>query len=529
MYPFAAVLFRILNSTQPLKSSLHTTFTYFSPMSFDTHVRSPRESPPPLPSLEEVVGRLVDPPTDNSASQDRLDRIQQSSTSFEDMDEYEKHLKQAWDGTEHPDLDTVRRRLLGDAGRLIKLVKDQLALVSDSQALQEELQNAWSAAAANAATAREIFERVGSRGDEEELRRLRARVAELEAERSLKDIVAAQHKEVMEAFQAQTALSQGIKVSTDGIADKNVVAAQHKEVMDASQAQAALSQGIKATTDSIAAAVQHPSARQSKAQKVSDGRSPSGEREPMFAPERRGSAPSIRGRGLSQPSTRDQPSPAPPSSATRSNKRLSQSATAPTPSFQDLQPALGSLAPVLPFGFEPPGSTPATSSSQAPETPLKQPPLPSKQPLLSSTLHVSSVTNHTQVEDVFANLLAWDGDELFDISEIPDSLTDTLKERIKDKLCTIKSVDFDKALTSSIYTYHTACLWQRITPGKRDPNTRVGYHACPDCIRDKRPCLIRVQGENKKLPATRPYLAPLPDNIRPITATRRDLAYWIKP
>jgi hypothetical protein len=39
----------------------------------------------------------------------------------------------------------------------------------------------------------------------------------------------------------------------------------------------------------------------------------------------------------------------------------------------------------------------------------------------------------THVDDVFANFLAWEAEELFDISELPAFLTDAMKDHIKDE------------------------------------------------------------------------------------------------
>lgn len=52
-------------------------------MSFDVWVRkSPHGSPTRQPSLEEVLGRLIDPPGETSNLQQRLEKVKQSAASL---------------------------------------------------------------------------------------------------------------------------------------------------------------------------------------------------------------------------------------------------------------------------------------------------------------------------------------------------------------------------------------------------------------------------------------------------------------
>jgi hypothetical protein len=116
----------------------------------------------PLGSIEEALGHLVDPPTDQSASLTLLAKIKQASASLPTMakhDEYTEYINEAWDGQRNPDLAKVRKSLIGDVMTFNDLVLSQIELAQNVRSLDDELKSAWSAAETNATIARDVHQK----------------------------------------------------------------------------------------------------------------------------------------------------------------------------------------------------------------------------------------------------------------------------------------------------------------------------------------------------------------------------------
>jgi hypothetical protein len=163
----------------------------------------------PPDAIKEALERLVDPPTDQSASLTLLAKIEQEAKSLPTLAEYKTYtdyLKTVWNNPDQPveDLGAIRSRLVGDAGRFNRLLREQIELAQNAQSLDDELKTAWSAAGNNAQVARDLYQKanlaIATRQDE--LQRLQARVQELEKENSIKDLLVTQHKEVLGELRA---------------------------------------------------------------------------------------------------------------------------------------------------------------------------------------------------------------------------------------------------------------------------------------------------------------------------------------
>jgi len=219
-------------------------------MSSDTTIRQP--------SLEEVIAHLITPPAENSESHNQLVKVQQSAASLQNVSGYGEYLKGAWNGTQTPNLVDVKIRLLADALRLNKLIQDQLKLANDSQALQEELQTAWSAAEANAKIAREMFQKAKVLTDQkEELLRVLERNIVQKNEQGIRELLTKQHNELLgqiglsaaerqelDRFRAQaisdlSSKLDGIQLTTNGIAQSisNIVNAEQSAEPDLKEQQ----------------------------------------------------------------------------------------------------------------------------------------------------------------------------------------------------------------------------------------------------------------------------------------------------
>jgi uncharacterized protein YoxC len=473
----------------------------------------------PPGAIDEALQRLVDPPPDQSASRTLLAEIAEGAKTLPTVAEHEtytKYINQAWDEKQDLDFAKERQSLVADVGIFNDLLRNQIELSQNAQALDDELKSAWSAAETNAKIARDVCEKANTL--QESVQGLQERVHVLEQEKSIKDLLRSQHQEMLLEVRSQARSIVAMpEISNLPTAVSNLLAPTMNSILPAISDLSANMQGSRNTTDQTAQSV-NPSANTQgirstidpTVQDVSDvsntvETNPNKRRltQDLSAPaelhsggeHRRNSLQSPRGRGALQGGPQRGLS-TPGRSNTRSSQKASQSTSTVIPSLAE-----------------------TSNQTDTPETTLGQPP---------SGLPPVEVPDHTQVDDVYSIILAWDGKDLFDISEIPASLTDAIKKRISNEICKIDADKFKGAVTSSINKHSTACLWQRVSTRPRNADILVGYHACPECVANNVPCIIRSH-ENRKLPATRPYLAPLPDNIRPITATRRDLEYWIKP
>jgi len=445
-------------------------------MSFDAIPRPLSRSPPkPKPTLEDSIAHLVDRPSSSSASE-ALSRIYQQALSFEQIVIYTESIDELWNNpSASDDLTAVRSKLLGDASKLNVLVKDQLEIAKDSQSLLSELNNAWSAAEGNAKIARDMYRKAKLLPDQrEELHRVQARCAVLEKEQSIRELIAAQHKELLDQF----ALSAAERQELERLRARTVSDLSSKV------------DGIQLTTDRIAQSISNMANAEQSAGQELKRRNISGlfssDREATFTPaavgQRRSSLPlSILG--------------------TTGSRRTSGRLSLPSPTQPSAEFA---------------GA--AQSAAEAPEPAPEGPPFP------SAAQPNQKVDDHKQPDVVFANILAWDGQDLFDKAELPSVLTDTLKNYIKDKLCGLDKAKFRVAFEAGINSVKASCVWQR-AEGRR-PATE--YYACDACIAKKRPCLIRIRDPNRGQ-YCRPHLAPLPDNLRPQNATRQDPEYWVVP
>jgi hypothetical protein len=444
-----------------------------------------------MSTSEEILAQLVDPPSNQSAHDARLAKIEQAATLLPTMaehNEYVEYIYGAWNRQETPNLADVKSRLLGDVMKSNEVVRNQLQLAEESKSLNLELESAWNAAEKNAQVARDLYQRI----------------QELEKEKSIKDILTSQHQEILAEVRSQARNIVAMpEISNLPTAVSNILAPAINKIVPAITDLSANIQGIKSTTDQIAqndsGMADTLNTNPNKRRLTQDLSTPVDLR--SIVEQRRCSLQSPRGRGgLQSLSPRGQSTPA------RPNTR-SSFGTSPSVSFAD-----SSLLQT--------DETPAQTDT--PETILGQPP---------SGLPPVQVPDHKEVDDVYSIILAWDGKDIFDISEIPASLTDAIKERIKKEICTVDADKFKGAISSTINKHSTACLWQRMSTRSRNASKPIGYHACYECVENHVPCIIRSQGlgEERKLPATRPYLAPLPDNIRPTTATRKDVGYWIQP
>lgn len=367
-----------------------------------------------------------------------------------------------------------------------KLVQDQVALAQDSHALQKELESAWSAAATNAGVAREVFRRAQASSQDEELSRLRARVSEFEAQQSLKELISEQHQELIKEIRAQAAATQGIRSTTDGIAQ----ALENSLTVSQSPASKRRSHTIEPVT---------------------------AEREP--GAERRGSIQSLKSSSQqlsprSQPPPRDQlfetQTPTRPSSR-RSRIRVPRGST--TPASESVQ---GTPGVSLSGGF-----TFRPAPEPTPEPALGLPPPSASEPPIS-------VGDHEKPEQVLSNILVWDGSELFNQAELPAQIMDQLRGLLEDNICTLDTKKFDTFFAAGVNSVPSLCIWKRAGLKSKVPFKPIGYHACHECIAANRPCLLRIKDITRGQ-RTRPHLAPLPNDIRPLNATRRDPEYWVVP
>lgn len=214
------------------------------------------------------------------------------------------------------------------------------------------------------------------------------------------------------------------------------------------------------------------------------------------------------------------PAHAPQTTDTSSDRRSSS-----------LNPSRGSLSSSHSPSHTSPGQT-------SPAQPLPTQPSPSAQPTAEPTgtpeaarpashqqpqIHISDFTN---IDDVFSNILAWDGQDLIPMDDVPSSIVDAVKYLIGRHLVNLDETKFHQAFVATVNRPGIACVWQRaIQFATSDPN---GYYACKDCVRQKRVCVVKVKNEVRRTP-DRPHLAPLPDAVRPQDATPADPEYWVLP
>ncbi|KAG9605244.1 hypothetical protein KCU77_g901, partial [Aureobasidium melanogenum] len=493
-------------------------------MSFDTFPPwGSRTQESAQSTLEDEIGKLVEPPKGRLKSAKVQDRIDTEASSFPEVAQYAEQLTGYWNASEvsNDDLAGVRTRLVGDAVKLNAMVHDQIEIAHQANTLYTELDRAWEAAAINAQIARTMYSKVLP-DQSEELLALRAKVAALEKEQSVKELLAAQHKELTEKFGLAAddrkelerlranANTRPLTPILGQVAAAQAAAAQAApdQLQEAIKNLTAEVKGIKSTTDQIAQAMnqvanEDQAANDPKRRSQSDLRirSESGDREPAFSPTgpsgpRRASVQIDAARGGRSMQRR--------SSMRVSRRPGSQPASQPSPTSSGVTQTTT-------------GGEEADEDASAPEAATPTPPPSSSQPQ-------NNILDHTDAQDVLSNILAWDGDEFFPTTEVPNSVVDDLKASITEKLVDLDKNKFHTAFTASVNRPGMACVWQRsLHSGKTQPN---GYHACKDCVSLRRPCVIRAKnqapGRND-----RPHLAPLPDDLRPADATRADAEYWV--
>lgn len=208
-------------------------------------------------------------------------------------------------------------------------------------------------------------------------------------------------------------------------------------------------------------------------------------------------------------------------SSERRSSRLSLSRTSLSSSHSPSHTSPGQTSPAQPSSSSPTTGDPDVISGEgpAPETTTGNPPASSTQPAIE-------IKDYKDAEDVFSNILAWDGRDLFPMEEAPAAVVDDVKASIAKYLVNLAEGKFHNAFVASVNKPGMACVWQRSQHNpKSDPN---GYHACKDCVAMRRVCVIRARNQTANR-TDRPHMAPLPDNIRPANATRADPEYWALP
>jgi predicted nuclease of restriction endonuclease-like (RecB) superfamily len=182
--------------------------------------------------IKEALQRLIHPPTDPSASLTLLAKIEEASASLPTLaehNEYTEYINNAWDGKQDLDLAKERKNLIGDLMTSNELLRNQIELSQNAQSLDDELKIAWSAAETNAKIARDVYQKanLAIKIQQDELQRLQARIQELEKEKSIKDLLVTQHKEVLGEIRAQASAINDISSNVMGIKTTMDIIAQN--------------------------------------------------------------------------------------------------------------------------------------------------------------------------------------------------------------------------------------------------------------------------------------------------------------
>ncbi|CAD0020687.1 unnamed protein product [Aureobasidium pullulans] len=163
--------------------------------------------------------------------------------------------------------------------------------------------------------------------------------------------------------------------------------------------------------------------------------------------------------------------------------------------------------------------SPTTALPQSTSPPAVIPP-PSDAPFV--------IADHTNVDTVFINIRAWDGSAIFPMDDLDQEIIEKLRAQIKTIICPMPANKAHQSLTANCHEPGMVYLWQRCM--RDSPKHSNGYHACYECLKARRLCLLRIKDPSGQgVPRTRSHLALLPDVYRPATAVKTEMAYYVLP